>query len=260
MQLGHDAEAVDALSQAMDSNPNYLRGKAWLAAAEALAGDVPLAELHLAEYVAVERDMTVGRFARERSSVPLDAVSPAFWRENERILEGLRRAGMPDGVDGGPSRRPETETVQLEFSRGSARAFPEPVSELIGREAELSQVTDLMRKHRIVTLTGEGGIGKTHLGIEIARHLLSEFPDGARIVELAPLSDPELVPVTVATALGIELTAGAMSAERVANALHGKQLMLVLDNCEHVIDAAARMAACRLYRTCSTVAHRPLPV
>ena len=145
------------LSQAMDSNPNYLRGKAWLAAAEALAGDIPRAELHLAEYVAVERDMTVGRFARERSSVPLDAVSPAFWRENERILEGLRRAGMPDGVDGRPSRRPGTETAQLEVSRGSARAFSEPVSELIGREAELSQVTDLMRKHRLVTLTGEGG-------------------------------------------------------------------------------------------------------
>ncbi|MBV8242436.1 MAG: LuxR family transcriptional regulator, partial [Hyphomicrobiales bacterium] len=94
---------------------------------------------------------------------------------------------------------------------------------------------------------GEGGIGKTRLGIEVARQLLPEFGDGARVAELAPLSDPEIVPVTVATALGLELGAGAISAERVAKALGGKQLLLVLDNCEHVIDAAAGMAEALLH-------------
>jgi TolB-like protein/tetratricopeptide (TPR) repeat protein len=96
MQLGRDAEAVDALSQAMDSNPGYLRGKAWLAAAEALADDVERARLHLAEFMAIEPEMTVRRFAEERSSVPLKAVSSVYERENERILEGLRKAGMPE--------------------------------------------------------------------------------------------------------------------------------------------------------------------
>jgi predicted ATPase/DNA-binding winged helix-turn-helix (wHTH) protein len=124
--------------------------------------------------------------------------------------------------------------------------LPEPVSELIGREAELSEVSDLVTTQRLVTLIGEGGIGKTRLGLEVARHLLSEFPDGVRVAELAPLSDPELVPVTVATALGLEFAEGAISAEGVANALGAKQLMLVLDNCEHVIDAAARMAGALL--------------
>ena len=100
MQLGRDAEAVDSLTQAMDSNPSYLRGKAWLAAAEALAGDVERAGLHLAEYTAIEPEMTVRRFAAERSSVPLDAVSPVYRRESERILEGLRLAG-----DAGRDRR-----------------------------------------------------------------------------------------------------------------------------------------------------------
>jgi predicted ATPase len=78
---------------------------------------------------------------------------------------------------------------------------------LIGREAELSEVVDLIRAHRLVTLIGEGGIGKTRLGIEVARHLLPEFADGPGVAELAPLSDPELVPVAVATALGLEFTA-----------------------------------------------------
>ena len=96
MQLGDDSGAVAALSQAMDSNPAYLRGKAVLAAAEALAGDVASARRHMAQYVAIEPDMTVQRFAEQRSSVPPDAVSPVYRQESQRILEGLRRAGMPD--------------------------------------------------------------------------------------------------------------------------------------------------------------------
>jgi hypothetical protein len=254
----------------MESNPSYLRGKAWLAAAEALAGDVERAGLHLADYIALEPQMTVRRFAAERSSVPLDAVSLAYRRESERILEGLRHAGMPEEIAGGPVHTPEIGTVRPEVShdrpRNAGKGLSVPVSELIGREAELFEVTALVTKHRLVTLTGEGGIGKTHLGIddaaarmagallhtnaairvlatsreplrvaadararhcehviEVARHLLSEFADGARVAELAPLSDPELVPVAVATALGLELAAGAMSAERVANALGGKR-------------------------------------
>jgi len=99
MQLGDDAGAVVALSRAMDSNPGYLRGKAMLAAAEALAGDAGAARRHLAEYTVLEPSMTVDRFARQRSSVPPDAVSQIYRRESERILEGLRRAGMPDEID-----------------------------------------------------------------------------------------------------------------------------------------------------------------
>ena len=97
MQLGRDAEAVDALSQSMDNNPGHLRGKAWLAAAEALSGGDVNARRHLAEYIAAEPEMTVERFAGERSSVPLDVVSPVYRREIERIFDGLRRAGMPEG-------------------------------------------------------------------------------------------------------------------------------------------------------------------
>jgi predicted ATPase/DNA-binding winged helix-turn-helix (wHTH) protein len=120
--------------------------------------------------------------------------------------------------------------------------LPEPVSELIGRDVELDEILDLSASHRLVTLAGAGGIGKTRLGVEVARHLLPRFADGVWAIELAPLSDPELVPVAVATALGLELASGTASPLTVANALRSKQLMLVLDNCEHVVDAAARMA------------------
>jgi predicted ATPase/DNA-binding winged helix-turn-helix (wHTH) protein len=120
--------------------------------------------------------------------------------------------------------------------------LPEPVSELIGRDVELDEILDLSTSHRLVTLVGAGGIGKTRLGSEAVRRLLPRFVDGAWVAELAPLSDPELVPVTVATTLGIDLAGGSVSPERVANALGSKQLMLVLDNCEHVVDAVAEMA------------------
>src|SRR6266478_1935874 len=120
--------------------------------------------------------------------------------------------------------------------------LPEAVSELIGREAELGEVTALATAHRLVSLVGAGGIGKTRLGLEVARHLLPRFPDGVFVAELGPLSSPELVPTTVASVLGLTHVAGTASPERVAGAIRAKRLLLVLDNCEHVIDAAAGMA------------------
>src|SRR5690242_8329800 len=120
--------------------------------------------------------------------------------------------------------------------------LPEAVSELIGREAELEEVAALVTEHRLVSLVGAGGIGKTRLGLEVARHLLPRFPDGVFVAELGPLSSPELVPATVASALGLTHVAGALSPEHVAGAVGAKKLLLVIDNCEHVIEAAAGMA------------------
>src|SRR5712672_414174 len=135
-----------------------------------------------------------------------------------------------------------TTRVPIAASARTPTNLPELVSELIGRDAELDQILDLTTSDRLVTLTGTGGIGKTRLGFEAARRLLPRFADGVWAIELAPLSDPELVPVAVATALGLELASGTASPLSVANALRSQQLMLVLDYCEHVVDAAARMA------------------
>jgi predicted ATPase len=113
---------------------------------------------------------------------------------------------------------------------------------LIGRDAELDEILGLSASHRLVTLTGAGGIGKTRLGFEAARHLLPRFADGVWAIELAPLSDPELVPVAVATTLGLELASGTASPLSVATALWAKQLMLVLDqHHQHVERAPAKL-------------------
>jgi predicted ATPase/DNA-binding winged helix-turn-helix (wHTH) protein len=119
--------------------------------------------------------------------------------------------------------------------------FPPLITRLVGRAAACQSVRDLVSAYRVVTLTGPGGIGKTSLAIKAVRYLLSDFEDGGWLVELASLSDPGLVPSTVAAALGLKLT-GEISAASVARAVGGKHLLVVLDNCEHVIDAAANLA------------------
>jgi predicted ATPase len=94
---------------------------------------------------------------------------------------------------------------------------------------------------RLLTLTGTGGSGKTRLALEVARDLVGVYPDGVWLVELASLSEGELVPQVVAGALGIKERPGQSLADTLAAALRAKDLLLVLDNCEHLIDAAARL-------------------
>jgi predicted ATPase/DNA-binding winged helix-turn-helix (wHTH) protein len=122
-----------------------------------------------------------------------------------------------------------------------ANNFPPLITRLIGRAAACQFVRDLVSAYRVVTLTGPGGIGKTSLAIKAVRYLLPDFEGGGWLVELASLSDPGLVPSTVASTLGLKL-AGEISAESVARAVGGRHLVLVLDNCEHVIDAVANLA------------------
>ncbi|HBK09572.1 MAG TPA: transcriptional regulator, partial [Acetobacteraceae bacterium] len=129
--------------------------------------------------------------------------------------------------------------------------LPQPVSELIGRVAEIEEISNLVSAGRLVTLAGTGGIGKSRLAIAAARQLLPQFPDGVWLAEFSPLSDPSLVPATVATSIGLELGGGELSAQRVAQALATRRLLLVLDTCEHLIDAAAAMAEA-LLRTGTT--------
>jgi predicted ATPase/DNA-binding winged helix-turn-helix (wHTH) protein len=123
---------------------------------------------------------------------------------------------------------------------------PKPVSELIGREEELSEIVNLVTTHWLVTLTGAGGIGKTTLALALARELRPHFADGVWLAEFSALADPGLVPATVAAAVGLELGGGEVSAQLVAQALADRRLLLVLDTCEHVIAAAATMAEAML--------------
>jgi predicted ATPase/DNA-binding winged helix-turn-helix (wHTH) protein len=120
--------------------------------------------------------------------------------------------------------------------------LPQATSALIGRAAAARELRDLLSAYRIVTLTGPGGIGKTALALKVARGLMPRFADGIWVAELASLSDPDLVASAVATALGIRLGGAPITANSVARAIAGRQLLLVLDNCEHVIDVATALA------------------
>ncbi len=124
----------------------------------------------------------------------------------------------------------------LDTSPGNLR--PASTS-IIGRDDEIAAVTEALRAHRLVTLTGVGGVGKTRLALEIALQLSDEFPDGVWLFELAAVSDPAAVPDAIASVLGATQQPGMTLTESVATALEGRVRLLVLDNCEHVLDAAA---------------------
>jgi len=138
------------------------------------------------------------------------------------------------------------EPIYFERAQKSARPFQTNLfsrtSDLIGRDGAMQQLRNLLSAYRAVTLTGPGGIGKTSLALEVARNLFPTFQGDVWLVELVSLSDPGLVPSAVAGVLGLKLVAKEISPQAVARAIGGKKLLLVLDNCEHVVDAAASLA------------------
>jgi predicted ATPase len=124
----------------------------------------------------------------------------------------------------------------LDASPGNLRAA---TTSFIGRESEVAELQSAVKAHRLVTLTGVGGVGKTRLALEVAARLADEFPDGVWFFELAAVTDPAAIPDAVAAVLGITQHPGKTVSESVAAALEGRVRLLVIDNCEHILDAAA---------------------
>ena len=120
------------------------------------------------------------------------------------------------------------------------RGFPVVLTSFVGRAGAVREVAGLLERYRLVTVTGPGGVGKTRLAGEVARLVAARFADGAWLAELAPVRDPARVPPAVAVALGVREQPGVPAADAVVRVLARRQLLLVLDNCEHVIGAAAR--------------------
>ena len=118
-----------------------------------------------------------------------------------------------------------------------------PITSLIGRDTEVSDIQAALRSHRLVTLTGVGGVGKTRLATEVATQLADEFVDGVWVFELAAVADPGAVPDAVAAVLGVTQQPGKSVSESVASALEGRSRLLVFDNCEHVVDSVADLVA-----------------
>jgi predicted ATPase len=126
--------------------------------------------------------------------------------------------------------------------------LPTRLTSFLGRQREITEVSELLRDHRLLTLTGPGGTGKTRLSLEVAGRAMRHFPDGVWIVELAPITDPELVPATIAQALNLPEGGGRPPVERLIDHIGAHRVLIVLDNFEQVIDAGATvnklLAAC----------------
>lgn len=120
--------------------------------------------------------------------------------------------------------------------------LPQQASSFIGRERELAEAKQLLAKTRLLTLLGTGGLGKTRLSLQLAADVLDDYPDGVWFVELAPLADAALVPQAVASVLGVREAAGRPVLEALVQHVRDRRLMIVLDNCEHLVQACAELA------------------
>jgi predicted ATPase/class 3 adenylate cyclase len=130
--------------------------------------------------------------------------------------------------------------------------LPFQVTTFVGREEELREVSEVLGEARVVTLTGVGGVGKTRLAVQTAAELLPRFADGAWLCELGPLSDPGAVPAVVATVLSIQPQPGKTLIESIVVALRHREMLILLDNCEHLIDPAAQLVD-EIVRSCPGV-------
>jgi predicted ATPase/class 3 adenylate cyclase len=156
------------------------------------------------------------------------------------ILEHLFQVCAPDLAQDFP---PLATTISHPHN------LPLQLTSFIGREREVAEVSALLEKHRLVTLTGSGGTGKTRLSLRAAEEVLDLFPNGVWFAELAGLADPELVPRTIVAALGLQESPNRSLLDQLKDYLRDKQLLIVLDNCEHVIADCARIADA-LLRAC----------
>ncbi len=151
----------------------------------------------------------------------------------------LRDVPIPVGVFQVRSAGLGVEFPQLRALDTTPGNLRPATTSLIGRETEIAEIQAAVKAHRLVTLTGVGGVGKTRLALEVGTRLADEFPDGIWVFELAAVSDPAAVPDAVAAILGVTQQPGKSVSESVAAALEGRIRLLVIDNCEHVLDAVA---------------------
>ncbi len=129
---------------------------------------------------------------------------------------------------------------------GAASNLPVQLTSFVGRGTQLTQLRAILAENRLVTLTGAGGSGKTRLAVQVAGQLAAEFCDGVWYADLAPITDPEVVPVAVARALGLPDQPGRSTMDTLTRFVADRRMLVVLDNCEHLLDACADLVVALL--------------
>jgi predicted ATPase/DNA-binding CsgD family transcriptional regulator len=163
--------------------------------------------------------------------------------------QALTRASELGLLDEAPGAAAAASRPEARSGPALRHNLPLQVTQFFGREEEIAQLKQRLAAYRLVTLSGSGGVGKTRLSLQAAAELMPEFPDGVWLIELAPLTDAALVPQQVATALGVRDEPGRQVLETLTAHLRGRHLLLVLDNCEHLLEPTARLAE-TLLRAC----------
>jgi len=163
------------------------------------------------------------------------ALAPAAATEFEAAAARPRQSR--------PSICKSAAAIALSPSTKPANNLPLQLTSFIGRETEIAEITELLGQHRLVTLTGSGGVGKTRTALTVAKGVLGAFADGVWLIELAPLSRGEYVPGAVAQILGLTLADDGDPVADLARALKPKHLLLVFDNCEHLVVDVAKVVS-----------------
>ena len=199
---------------------------------EGLAGEYPLRErlwrlLVLALYRAGRQADALAAYRRAR-----DLLAAELGLEPGEELQRLEQAVLRQEIPAAPPPR--------------LHNLPAPLTSFLGREQDLARVEKLLAEARLVTLTGTGGTGKTRLAVEAGARLVGRFRDGVWLAELAGVAEPALVAAQVMAALGVRQAGDVPVLEALIYRLRSAELLLVLDNCEHLLDACAALAGALL--------------
>ena len=219
LALGRHADLVADLERLVDEEP--LRERLWR-------------QLVIALYRSERQADALATYRRARG-----LLSDTLGLDPSEELRALERAILRHEVAPAPAAE-------------ARHNLPAPVTSFVGREVELAELEQLLREHRLVTLTGMGGAGKTRMALEVATRQVGAWSGGVWLVDLMPISDPALVPGAVAHTLGAAERPDVTPLEALLDRLRALELLLVLDNCEHLVEACAELAD-EVLRACSDV-------
>jgi class 3 adenylate cyclase len=155
----------------------------------------------------------------------------------------LRDLAMPEHVYQVVDPTLRRDFPQLRSLESTPNNLPHQVTSFVGRARELAEIGELLGTTRLLTLVGVGGLGKTRLSLQVAADVLDDYPDGVWFVELAPLTDPQRVAQAVASVVGVREEAGRHVIEALVKYVKDRRLLLILDNCEHLVQACAELAS-----------------